>query len=98
MSYTRQHVCRAHTNAHLSLVDGDTRLGVEELGLQGAVHALVVLALRGHGQPVRGGVLHLEDSLQAVVIAQDIWWVGAEERREGAKSRERYDYDRRVNI
>lgn len=49
---------------------------MEELGLQGAVHALVVLALRGNRQPVRGGVLHLEGSLQAVVIAQDICFAG----------------------
>lgn len=75
---------RTDTHAHLSLVDRDPRLGVEELGLQGTVDALVVLALGGHGQPVRGGVLHLQGPLQAVVIAQDIcrgrrWEVGAKQ-------------------
>lgn len=52
---------------------------MEELRLQGAADTLVVLALGGDRQPMRGGVLHLEGSLQAVVIAQDICrccWVG----------------------
>lgn len=64
--------CLHTLSSHLRLVDGDARLGVEELGLQSAVDALVVLALCGDSHAVRGGVLHLERSLQAVVIAEDV--------------------------
>lgn len=60
-------------SSHLRLVEHDPRLGVEELGLQGAVDALLVLALRRHRQARRGDVLHLQGSLQAVVIVQDVY-------------------------
>lgn len=58
---------------HLRLVHHDTGLGVEELSLQGARDSLLVLALGRDRQPVRGGVLHLQRPLQAVVIVDDVF-------------------------